>query len=163
MNRSKVFFFDLEETVIECWSNPILCNKDKIISFIQQNNVEEVHIFSAAIWDDRDKSIFEKTLKSWLEDTFNIKILSWPSMTEVWKETQWKICKFENVQEIIAMIGKKRMFEDWCKIKHHKDSHCILLDDSFDEEVLFNKVHNTAIEVVDVNKVQIIKKGNKHD
>ena len=155
ISKQKIFYFDLEETVITSWEEALLCNKHKVDSFIAQNDVKEIHIFSAAIWNDRDKEVFEKQLKNWLENIFDVKILSWPSMTDVWKETNWKMVKFENVMELISTIGKKRMFEDWCKIKHHRDSHCVLLDDSFEEEILINKVHNTVIEVVDINKVII--------
>lgn len=153
--KQKVFYFDLEETLITSWVDTLLCNKEKVEAFIKQHNVKEVHIFSAAIWDDYDKNIFEKNLKGWLEGVYNISIVSWPSMKDVWAKTNWKTVKFDNVSEFIMIIGKKRMFEDWCKLMHHRDSHCILLDDSFEEESLINKVHNTIIEVVDVNKVAI--------
>lgn len=151
----KFFYFDLEETLIDSWVDTLLCNKEKVEAFIKQHNVKEVHIFSAAIWDDYDKNIFEKNLKGWLEGVYNISIVSWPSMKDVWAKTNWKTVKFVNVSEFIMIIGKKRMFEDWCKLMHHRDSHCILLDDSFEEESLINKVHNTIIEVVDINKVVI--------
>lgn len=153
--KQKVFYFDLEETLITSWVDTLLCNKEKVEAFIKQHNVKEVHIFSAAIWDDYDKNIFEKNLKGWLEGVYNISIVSWPSMKDVWAKTNWKTVKFDNVSEFIMIIGKKRMFEDWCKLMHHRDSHCILLDDSFEEESLINKVHNTIIEVVDINKVVI--------
>lgn len=153
--KQKVFYFDLEETLITSWVDTLLCNKEKVEAFIKQHNVKEVHIFSAAIWDDYDKNIFEKNLKGWLEGVYNISIVSWPSMKDVWAKTNWKTVKFVNVSEFIMIIGKKRMFEDWCKLMHHRDSHCILLDDSFEEESLINKVHNTIIEVVDINKVVI--------
>lgn len=153
--KKKVFYFDLEETLITSWVDTLLCNKEKVEAFIKQHNVKEVHIFSAAIWDDYDKNIFEKNLKEWLEGVYNISIVSWPSMKDVWAKTNWKTVKFDNVSEFIMLIGKKRMFEDWCKIMHHSDSHCILLDDSFEEEILTNKNHNTTIEVVDINKVVI--------
>lgn len=153
--KQKVFYFDLEETLITSWVDTLLCNKEKVEAFIKQHNVKEVHIFSAAIWDDYDKNIFEKTLKGWLEGVYNISIVSWPSMKDVWAKTNWKTVKFDNVSEFIMIIGKKRMFEDWCKLMHHRDSHCILLDDSFEEESLISKVHNTIIEVVDINKVVI--------
>lgn len=146
----KIFYFDLEETVIESWTDPILVNKTTIERFIEENGIKDVHIFSAAIWNDRDKHIFERDLKSWLERVFNINIVSWPSMEDAMKETCWKGTIFENVTEFLCMLGKKRAFEDWCKMKHHRDSHCILLDDSFEDEVLTNRVHNTIIEVVNI-------------
>lgn len=153
--KKKIFYFDLEETLITSWVDTLLCNKQKVEAFIKHHNVKEVHIFSAAIWDDFDKTTFEKNLKEWLEGVYNISIISWPSMKDVWAKTNWKTVKFDNVSEFIMLIGKKRMFEDWCKITHHRDSHCILLDDSFEEEILTNKNHNTIIEVVDINKVVI--------
>ncbi len=153
--KQKVFYFDLEETLITSCVDTLLCNKEKVEAFIKQYNVKEVHIFSAAIWDDYDKNIFEKNLKEWLEGVYNISIISWPSMKDVWAKTNWKTVKFDNVSEFIMIIGKKRMFEDWCKLIHHRDSHCILLDDSFEEESLISKVNNTIIEVVDINKVVI--------
>ena len=151
----KIFYFDLEETIIESWHDPLLCNVGKVRDFIAKNNIEQIHIFSAAIWNDVDKHTFEKSLKIFLEGVFNIEILSWPSMEDVWKETQWKTVKFDNVMEMIAMIGKKRMFEDWCKWMHHKDSHCVLLDDSFEDEIIINRVHNTQIEVVNIINYKI--------
>lgn len=151
----KIFYFDLEETVIESWHDPLLCNVKKVRDFIAKNNIEQIHIFSAAIWNDRDKNTFEKSLKPFLEGVFNIEILSCPSMEDVWKETQWKTVKFDNVMEMIAMIGKKCMFEDWCKWKHHKDSHCVLLDDSFEDEIIINRVHNTQVEVVNIINYKI--------
>jgi len=151
---NKVFYFDLEETVIESWFDPILVNKATIESFIEENNIKDIHIFSAAIWNEQDKHIFERDLKTWIEQVFNINILSWPSMEEVMKESCWKNAIFEDVTEFLCMIGKKRAFEDWCKIKHHRDTHCILLDDSFEDEILTNSVHNTKIEVVNILRLK---------
>lgn len=71
----KIFYFDLEETVIESWTDPILVNKATIERFIEENGIKDVHIFSAAIWNDRDKQIFERDLKSWIERVFSINIL----------------------------------------------------------------------------------------
>ena len=152
----KIFYFDLEGTVIEDWHDPLLCNVQKVRDFIAKNEINEIHIFSAAIWNERDKNVFFKSMKQCLEGAFAVQIVSWPSMEEVWKNTQWKAVKFDDVMEMIAMIGKKRMFEDWCKWMHHKDSHCFLLDDSFDDEVLINTVLNTRIEVVNIINYKIL-------
>ena len=145
----KKFFFDLEETVIESWDNPLLVNKTKVESFIHENNISEVSIFSAAIWDDNDKVVFERQLKPWIESVFDIKIIDWPSMTDVWDKTAWKGTQFENVTEMISLVGKKRLFEDWCKV-HHRGLFCTLLDDSFDDEIIINHSKNVIIQVVNI-------------
>ena len=57
-------------------------------------------------------------------------------MENVWKNTTWKCSKFESVAEMLSLIGKKRIFEDWC-LQKFPNSHCILIDDSFGD-TLFN-------------------------
>ena len=51
----KVWFFDLEETIIRSWNDPILINKDRVTRFIEENGIKEITIFSAAIWHENDK------------------------------------------------------------------------------------------------------------
>lgn len=55
----KFFYFDLEETVIESWTDPILVNKTTIERFIEENGIKDVHIFSAAIWNVGLKILIE--------------------------------------------------------------------------------------------------------
>jgi FMN phosphatase YigB (HAD superfamily) len=150
----KVWVFDLEETVIQSWDNPVLCNVDRVRTFIKDNNIKDVHIFSAAIWNEQDKHHFEVKLKSFLENAFEINIVSWPSMEDAWKNSHWHGTFFEGVCELLTLIGKKRLFEDWCMWNALAGSHCVLLDDSFGNTVLTNYDTNIVIETVDVLKLR---------
>lgn len=149
----KIFYFDLEETIIESWNDPVLCNVSVVKDFIKDNGITEIHIFSGAIWNGKDKNHFELTMKSWLERVFGVEIKSFPSMEEVRRVTQWKSVLFEDVQEMVNLIGKKRMFEDWCIQTHSRGSHCVLLDDMFGNTILINRDLDITVETVDVTKL----------
>lgn len=149
----KVWFFDLEETVIRSWNDPVLVNKDRVARFIEDNGIKSINIFSAAIWNDEDKSHFHSFLKPWLEDVFKVSIVDVISMTDVWEETSFNTMYFEGIHELISLFGKRRMFELWCLEKHTQDTHCILLDDAFGNTVFTNKDTRISIETVDVTKL----------
>lgn len=142
-------FLDLEGTVIATWDDRVLCNIERVKSFL--GDVKEVHIFSAAIWNDKDKRVFSDDIKPFLERVLDVSIMTWPSMEDVWKTTTWKGTRFENVQEMIALIGKKRMFEDWCFQKEQPETTCILVDDMFGNTTLIHDDLGIVVKTVDVN------------
>lgn len=143
-------FIDLEETIIESWYNPLLMNVIKIKNILSTLEVSSVDIFSAAIWNDTDKQIFLLQMKEAIERVLGIKIINVISMEDVHVQTQWKQAKFESICEMIALIGKKRMFEDWCREKHFNE-HCVLVDDSFGNSFLHNCDSGGIVQVIDVN------------
>lgn len=146
-------FLDLEGTVINNWDDALLLNKClDIRSWLKCNRVKEVAIFSAAIWNEADKQRFEKVIKPFLEDALDVKIMEWPSMEDVWKSTTWKGVGFENVCEMISLIGKKRMFEDWC-LEKERGNHSILIDDSFGNWAIEHHDSHTSIGIVHVDKI----------
>ena len=142
-------FLDLEGTVIATWDDRVLCNIERVKSFL--GDVKEVHIFSATIWDDKDKRTFAEEIKPILEQVLEVSIMTWPSMEDVWRTTTWKGTRFENVQEMIALIGKKRMFEDWCFQKEPPKTTCVLVDDMFGNTTLINEDLKIVVKTVDVN------------
>ena len=95
-------FLDLEGTVIDTWDDRNLCNIERVKAFL--GDTEEVHIFSAAIWDDKDKRTFAEEIKPALEQALDVSIMTWPSMEDVWRKTTWKGTRFEEVQEMIALL-----------------------------------------------------------
>lgn len=149
----KVWFFDLEETIILSWNDPVLVNKDRVTRFIEENSIKEITIFSAAIWNDEDKSHFHSFLKPWLEDVFKVSIVDVISMTDVWVGTSLTNIYIENIQELLSLFGKRRMFEVWC-LEHSKaNTHCVLLDDAFGNTLFINKDLQVSVETVDVTKL----------
>ena len=55
-------FFDLEDTIIDSWQNQTLVNVHKVRKYISDNNIKDVVIFSAAVWNDKDKNQLSVTL-----------------------------------------------------------------------------------------------------
>ena len=143
-------FIDLEETIIESWDNPLLMNVSKLKDILSTLEVSSVDVFSAAVWNDTDKSIFVSQMKEAIERVLDVVIVDTISMGDVWFQTQWKSAKFESICEMTALIGKKRMFEDWCREKHFNE-HCILIDDSFGNSFLHNSDSGGIVQVIDVN------------
>ena len=152
-----IWFFDLEKTMIESWVNPIICNQSNLISFIEKNKIEEIHIFSAAIWCEENRTIFENQLRSKLSLAFNINIVSWISMEDVWKQSSFKHDKFNSVCEMEHKIGKNKMFEDWCMTNLSENSHAILIDDSFGNTICKNDKKNIITQIIDVADLDSFK------
>lgn len=145
-------FLDLEETVIDSWDSGLLINITKVKTWLSSLGIKEVSVFSAAIWNDSDKNAFNNHLKIPLEEALEVKILDWVSMEEVWRSTSWKAVTFDSVCEMISLIGKKRMFEDWCMLEN-RGIHNVLLDDSFGNWRIEHRDSFTVIEIVDVNSI----------
>lgn len=131
----KVFFLDLEETIIISWSNTTLCNLELIKSIIKQEQVKFIGIFSFAIDNDKDKERFEKVLKPFLEAQLNVEIISWPSVEEIMKDVfKFNRTHFEKF-EFTSIWGKLRAFQDFCRV-NFINAECVLVDDVVPNSVL---------------------------
>ena len=110
---NKAVFLDLEETIIESWHDPLLCNVDKIREILRNEETEDIHIFSFVISGNRDKEIFKERLKPFIEEVLGVRILTWPSVEEIRQE----VLSFNNVVfdplELITVWGKLRAFHDF--------------------------------------------------
>lgn len=148
----KRWFFDLEETVIDNWFSAQIINQSVVSSFIEQNNITHITIFSAAVFNPVDKFYFNSKIKKPLEGAFGVTVADCVSMMDVWKQSSLKNILFDSVTECLIIMGKKRMFEEWCR--KYNNVHCVLLDDSFDDEVINNKTHNRITEFVNVNNLR---------
>lgn len=135
----KMMFLDLEETIIRSWQNPTLCNIDYMRYLLANEKVEEVHIFSFAIWNQADKDVFSQRLKPHLEEALGVRIRSWVSVPEVNKVLKQFTGIVMEDWEMINVWGKMRAFQDYCR-SEYKDMECVLVDDV---------VPNTAFMVTD--------------
>lgn len=149
----KILLLDLEETVIpefgdfyvpDYWGH---CLRD----FVKQNNFDEVRIFSWAIYNDSDKSIFVK--------------FSHDIATEIGTSFSHTY----TIEEIIALIQKhcgisladKNDFFDFYKKERvvfdlllhgwSPNTHIILLDDAVTEMIL--ETNGSKFEAVNFNKL----------
>ncbi len=154
MNK-KLFYFDLEETLINSFYNPVFCNQDKIEKFIKDNDIKEIGIFSAAIFDIRDKGYFIEYIKEGIEKRYNIKIIDnriimLHQVSEMFMED---LAISMDVSEMLSLYTKAGAFYHYCNFVYKKDNHCILLDDVFDNMILINHNKKLTVEVVNVKEI----------
>lgn len=71
MNTTKHLFLDLEETVIEPvvngWFLTNLINVEKIKAFQTEFNPDFIHVFSFAIWNERERDLFDAGTRQKIE------------------------------------------------------------------------------------------------
>lgn len=145
-----LYFFDLEETLIESWTNRTLVNFRYIQSFIKDHNVKDVHLFSFAVWNDEDKDYFNKRIKQELEDIYNIKFVSVPSVLDMIEvDTEYTGIRYDSMTDFILIAGKVGAFKSWVYSKHPNQS-AILLDDIVPNLDILNRDTNVLLRYIKV-------------
>ena len=151
MPQQDIWFLDLEETIITDFTNPVIMNLEVVKEHFKNIGVNKVHIFSAAMWGEQEKAIFIRPdFKPWLERVFELEIVSFPTMKEVMDEILWKTGTFWELTEFIAIWQKRRAFQDFCRLVH-PDKNCFLIDDSVENEVIFNRDSGRFIELIQID------------
>lgn len=143
-------FVDLEETLVQSWDNPLLCNVQKLTTWFKNNNVTEVHLFSFAVWNDKDRDIFVKDFQPFLENAFGVKFVTVPTVEEMMKvDTKVTGLRFENLTEFISIRGKVGAFQSWCRL-HPSGDTCILFDDVVPNCTIENHDDHLTLHFVNV-------------
>jgi hypothetical protein len=143
-----IVYFDLEETVINNWFDCNLVNVHKVRSFIKHNNIEEIRIFSFAINNQADLDHFDKIMRSWLEQMFNIKIGHVIIEQEV---TKTIVDKYRvDFAEVHSILNKQFCFIEYAT-QNHSNEHVVLLDDQVSNLTIHNKDLNLKIDLINVN------------
>lgn len=152
---NKIYYFDLEETLINSFYKPDFCNQNTIEDFILINDIKEIGIFSAAIFNIRDKDHFVKYIKEGIEKRYNITI---PfsrviMLDEVVDIFMTNMCLGIDTTEMLSFYGKDGTFHKYCEFVHKENTHCILLDDSYDNQVFNNTDKKLITEIVNINSI----------
>lgn len=156
-----IWFLDLEETIITDFTNPVIMNLDVVKNHFKKIGVTQVHIFSAAIWDDREKKIFNQpNFKPWLERMFEVEIITAPSMQDVMDELLWKTGTDWDLVDFIAVWGKARAFQDWCRMCY-SNVNCFLIDDSVKNEIILNRDSGKFIELIHIDHLHKWERFNQ--
>lgn len=146
------WFFDLEETLIQSWRDPLLVHFADMRDLIERERIEVAHIFSFAIYNKADKLVFERELQPVLEAALRIKIASWVSVEELCSQslrntrTQWSI------HEYVSVWGKVRAFEDHVLFQG-LHGHAILVDDVVPDEIKINRKTGLVTEMINVESI----------
>jgi len=147
-------FLDLEETIIESWSNPLLMNVGKIGNFLHTAGVEEVGIFSFAIWNEQDRIDFVKRgIKQAIEISLGVTIKEILTVPNIANEVFWKTGLRMDINEFITIWGKQRAFIDWALITQRNEKRVILIDDVVRNIDVIDRDRNLLIELINVEKL----------
>ena len=77
-------YLDLENTIIGTFKDGgSLRNVQKIRQILQDRGVEEVGIFSFALFNEADKYYFQNTLQAAIEDALSVKVTTVPTIIEM--------------------------------------------------------------------------------
>lgn len=146
-------FLDLEETLVNSWNDPILCNVQKLTSWFRKENVTEVHLFSFAVWDEKDRQHFVNNLQGFLENAFNVKFVTVSTVEDFMKaDTKVTGIRFIDLTEFITIRGKVGAFQSWCKLHFPQDATCFLFDDVVPNMTIEDHDNRTALHFVNVVK-----------
>lgn len=121
-------FLDLEKTIIHSWDDPMIVNEERVTNKIRSINPDKIGIYSYAIYDRKDLTIFQSTIQEDLENTFQIKID--PTLLVTVEEIADTVKQLKNsdVRTFIQQYGKQKSFSEFIKQKY-KVGKFILLDD----------------------------------
>ena len=147
-------FLDLEETVIDSWDSGLLVNSGKVRDFLQQNSVKSVHIFSFAIWTDKDKVDFDKRLRPFLKRALSTDFRMVPSVEDMMKvDTAITGVHFDSITDFLSIRGKQGAFMSFCK--HHFDrKHNVLVDDVVPNAMFHNFDTGLKLQFVNVGSLK---------
>lgn len=146
------FFFDLEETLITEFDNPVIINREKVKNLWVP---PKVGIFSFAIWNETDRIQFTNFMKPMLEDVFEFVITEVPTMDEITKLIKTKWIAIQDRDDVFDFFDKERAFIEYCRLMYPNDN-CILIDDRVDNITLRNGlVTGTEIKTININDVMV--------
>ena len=123
-----MFFFDLEQTLMESWECPVPMNKQLVDEWKENFSISEIFIFSFAIWDEKDKETFNSQMKWRLEKFFGFTIVDVVTKDEVFQtiKNHRKIAMDEH--DFTDFFNKENSFLEWARIKF-EDDKIFLFDD----------------------------------
>lgn len=150
------FFFDLEETLITNWHDPVLTNVQKVKQWIADNGVKQAGVFSWAIWNQKDVDVFNTQLKKWLESVYEIEFTEVVTKTAAVRTVcHAKALKYEDdfdLEQVAKVFGKHGIFTEWC-LARERDCTCILLDDLVPDRETFDHAKNLLVKLVNVDNL----------
>lgn len=144
-------FWDLEDTCITSWSDPLLKNISKLREWVADNQVTEVTIFSFAIWSDADTAVFNRDIKAMLETAFGIKVVEVLTSDHIRKVVCGHMSAQFDLHDFLSLWGKKRAFAEYCSATL-ADCTAVLIDDCVPNMTVTDHDKMLVIEYIDVTR-----------
>lgn len=146
-------FLDLEETIIHSFSNPLLCNVQKIRKYLRKHSIKEIHIFSFAIYNIADQATFEREMKPAIEEALGVTVLSWPSVRDMLKaDYELTGVYFDGgteVHDYITIRGKPQGFINYVNSKWNYD-YAVLIDDIVPNQTVIFHDPKCQVDLINV-------------
>jgi hypothetical protein len=144
-------FLDLEGTIIDGWNSGLLINPNKIKIWLDSNNIGDIHIFSFALYNNKDLVEFvDSGMKNSIERALNRRILTWPSVEDIQKVVyDYEHVRYENVYEFSQINGKH-----WAFIKfilgQQEEGEFVLIDDTIPSLEIKDNKGNKVIRLINI-------------
>lgn len=149
-------FWDLEETVIESFTEPHHVNIERMLTISKHFSTSSVEIFSFAIWNSRDKAIFDVKMKVSLEALYDIEITGALMMADVNRSYFKHTGVWLDDIDFTAILGKHGAFVEYVKMVTKGNEEFILVDDVVDNATFHFRDTNTIIHLVNVTNFETV-------
>ena len=153
----RVLFLDLEDTVIDNWSNGYYANAVNTVrvrNIIKAVRPTEVRLFSYAVYNKSDVDMFNTVFREWLEDLLGIKFED-----DIFCVGDlFQMCKqdgvfYESIHDCMSLLGKAHGFQRFIEMSpKYKDCVITLVDDVVTNKTLLYHDRNMIVNYIDVNK-----------
>lgn len=169
MKTLKHLFLDLEDTIIfpvmNGWNDTHLVNVEKIKAFIADFKPDQVHIFSFAIWNQRELKGFMNGTRMMIQDALGVKFTVVPTVDD---DIIPRCCDMMGLnrstvdfQEMSNFWGKHEAFRLFVRsklqtgwVKWKIESEVVLLDDAvWDENFEWPDLHVKG-RIINIDKMQ---------
>ena len=152
MSQVVKVWLDLEETIIDNWDSGLLINPGKIKKWLKSTyNVDEISIWSFAIWDDADKEEFVSSgMKEMIEKALECRIIDFPSVEDMQRRVEeYESIRYESRGEFMQLNQKRWSFMKYC-LGYEPNTRCVLLDDAVPSWELVDWKTKTVVHLVNV-------------
>lgn len=146
---------DLEETLIQDWSNPVMVpdRLDIVRQHLMKHPTAQLGLMSWAVWDDRDMDVFNRKLRPMLEEALNHVFCSrWTLSMDGWaQEMLHHGRKKLDRDEMFDLFGKEDVFLTMAR-RHPEwvDQTVFLFDDAVPHSTFCIPSLNTHAHMINV-------------
>lgn len=136
----KHLFLDLEDTIItpvmSSWASTDieLINTQKVCNFIEKERPDYIHIYSFAIWHDKDRDEFTQFLLPYIKRRMGVNISFIPTVEEIANVLDGVFVSKPLEHRDMSKLGKQLTFIEYVKKKFSK-CECILIDDMVEDSI----------------------------
>ena len=145
-------FLDLEETVINNWSDGLLINATRVREFLATQGATQFTVFSFAVWDEKDQQDFDRWHRRALERALDCRVAACPSVADFQRvDTELTGVRFDSVTDYISIRGKVGAFTNWARF--HGLAHALLVDDVVPNVDILDRDTGHVIRFVNVTSL----------